>query len=152
MMKQHRGLLFTTLSIWLITLVITGAGSHAQPAFAEPEQITADELRAKVEKNAPLTILDVRSTSSYLDSGNKIKGAIHVKLRRLQSRLSLPPLKSVPRDREVVTYCACPNDEASIEAARILLAAGFKHVRVLKGGWRVWLKANGPVEPRPRAD
>jgi len=151
MIKRRYGVLFITLSVWLITLVITGAVSNAQPAFAEPEQITADELRVKMEKNAPLVILDVRSTNSYLDSGNKIKGAIHVKLRRLQSRLSLPPLKSVPRDREVVTYCACPNDEASIEAARVLLAAGFKHVRVLKGGWRVWLKANGPVEPRAKA-
>ena len=82
-----------------------------------------------------------------LDNDNKIKGAIYVKLRKLRSRLGLPPLKDVPRNREVVTYCACPNDESSIRAAQTLLQSGFKRVRVLKGGWLAWKKANGQVEP-----
>jgi rhodanese-related sulfurtransferase len=131
------------------------AGSIVRSALAQSdapgvETISADELRKKLERNEPVTVLDVRETNSYLDSGNKIKGAIHVKLRRLRSRLSVPPMKGVPRDGEIVTYCACPNDEAGIEAAHVLLAAGFKHVRVLKGGWRVWLKANGPLEAKPK--
>jgi rhodanese-related sulfurtransferase len=79
-----------------------------------------------------------------------MKGAIHFKLRRLKSRLTFPPLKDLPKDREIVTYCACPNDESSIAAAQILLASGFKRVSVLKGGWQGWLRANGPVEPRAK--
>jgi 3-mercaptopyruvate sulfurtransferase SseA len=30
------------------------------------------------------------------------------------------------------------------------MEAGFKQVRVLKGGWLVWKKANGQVEPLAR--
>jgi rhodanese-related sulfurtransferase len=78
---------------------------------------------------------------------NKIKGALYVKLRRLKYRLGFPPLSKVSRNSEVVTYCACPNDESSIKAAQLLVESGFKHVRVLKGGWVVWKKANGQVEP-----
>ena len=115
------------------------------------EVITAEELKAKVARNEPVTIIDVRDTSSYVDSEARIKGSIHVKLRRLHTRLSFPPLKNVPRDSEVVTYCACPRDEASLHAARILLDAGFKRVRVLQGGWQMWLKVNGQMEPRPKA-
>jgi len=63
----------------------------------------------------------------------------------------MSPLKDAPRDREIVTYCACPRDEASIRAAQILLDAGFTRVYVLQGGWQMWLKANGQTEPRPRA-
>lgn len=145
------------LSALAMMLTVSSTATRAetrveQPAAAPQVQtISVEELKTKVERNEPVTIIDVRSTNSYVESANKIKGAIHVKLRRLQSRLSLPPLKTVPRDREIVTYCACPADEASIAAAHILLDAGFKRVRILKGGWNVWLKANGPVEPKPRA-
>lgn len=115
-----------------------------------PDFITAQELKVRVEKKQPLTIIDVRSSSALLESGTKIKGAIYVKLRRLEYRLRFPPLKDVPRDSEVVVYCACPSDEASLRAAGILLQSGFKRVRALKGGWLAWLKVNGPVEQKPR--
>jgi rhodanese-related sulfurtransferase len=98
-----------------------------------------------------VTIIDVRSSNGYSGSTERIKGAIHVKLRRLRSRLSLSPLKDIPRDQEVVTYCACPNDESSIEAARILQESGFKRARALKGGWQEWKKSNGPTESKPRS-
>jgi rhodanese-related sulfurtransferase len=116
-----------------------------RPKSREVELITAEELKTKVARNEPVTIIDVRATSSYVDSDNTIKGSVHVKLRRLEARLAFPPLRNVPRDSEVVTYCACPADESSIRAAQILSDAGFKRVRVLKGGWRMWLKVNGPV-------
>ena len=60
-------------------------------------------------------------------------------------------LRDVPHDREIITYCACPADDAAILGARELLTNGFKRVRVLKGGWNAWLQAGGQVEPKPRA-
>jgi rhodanese-related sulfurtransferase len=128
------------------TRFVTGVTQKA----SAPDFMSAEELKAKLARNEPVTIIDVRATESYTNN-NKIKGSIYVKLRRLSYRLSMPPLKNAPRDREVITYCACPHDEASIRAAQILLDAGFKRVRVLQGGWQMWLKANGQTEPRPRA-
>jgi 3-mercaptopyruvate sulfurtransferase SseA len=37
-----------------------------------------------------------------------------------------------------------------VRAAQVLRESGFKNVRVLKGGWVVWKKANGQVEPMAR--
>jgi len=125
--------------------------TESQGKTIQPEFIRAEELKTKLARNEPLTVIDVRDTSSYVGSDSRIKGALHVKLRRLNYRLSFAPLKDVPRDSEVVTYCACPNDEASIRAAQILSDAGFKRVYVLKGGWRMWLKVTGQVEPRAKA-
>lgn len=122
----------------------------AQKAAAAADFMSAEQLKAKLARNELVTIIDVRDTDSYLKN-NKIKGSIHVKLRRLSYRLTMAPLKNAPRDREIVTYCACPRDEASIRAAQILTEAGFTRVRVLQGGWQMWLKANGQTEPRPRA-
>jgi rhodanese-related sulfurtransferase len=62
--------------------------------------------------------------------------------------LKYAPLKDTPKDREIVTYCACPADESSISAAQTLQDAGFTRVRVLQGGWTEWLKVKGPVQPK----
>ena len=155
--KQWRLSAYALFLSWL-TLVYLSAGSVqaspraevARPTSAAVEFITGEELKSKITKNERVTIIDVRSASSYTGSKDIIKGAIHVKLRRLKARLAFPPLKNVPRDAEVITYCACPSDEASVRAAEVLLDAGFKRVRVLKGGWQEWMKVRGQVEPRPK--
>jgi len=136
----------------ILALVVIGLTAIAARAQADPavQMISAEELKAKVAANQPVTLLDVRSSEGYANSNSTMKGSIHFKLRKLKSRLAFPPLKDLPKDREIVTYCACPNDESSIAAAQILQASGFKRVSVLKGGWQGWLKANGPVEPRAR--
>jgi rhodanese-related sulfurtransferase len=143
--------LFILIGLSLIGFAAGGSGASArsegqQAAPAAVQYVSADELKAKLARNEPVTIIDVRG-SAALESDNKIKGALYVKLRKLKSRLGMPPLRDVPRDREVVTYCACPNDESSIRAAQLLTESGFKRVRVLKGGWVTWKRANGQVEP-----
>jgi rhodanese-related sulfurtransferase len=152
---KTRVCIFLLTCLAMATVVTHGLVAGARSEFAQQgssatEFISADELKAKLTKKEPVTIVDVRSANSLLDSGDKIKGAVYVKLRRLRYRLAFPPLKDIPRDQEVVTYCACPNDEASVKAAQMLQESGFKRVRVLKGGWVNWKRANGPVEPMAR--
>ena len=89
--------------------------------------------------------MDVRGPTVYAQADMTVQGAIHTKVRRVVYRL-----RDVSRDTEVVTYCACPADEAAIIAAQSLMASGFKNVRVLKGGWNAWLAADGQLRPRPK--
>lgn len=136
-------------------------GSRAGRAFAQSsadverlrqaEFVTAEELKAKFAENQPPAIIDVRPGALYAEAEQKIKGAIRIRLRRIKDRLVFAPLKDLPRDKEVVTYCACPEDEAGIRAAEILRNAGFTRVRILKGGWQAWLAAGGPIETRPKS-
>jgi rhodanese-related sulfurtransferase len=144
--------LFILLFLTLAGFGTTGVGTAAvaQANSAQVQFVSVDELKAKLAKNEPVTIIDVRGSNGLQDNDNKIKGALYVKLRRLKAKLGVPPLRDVSRDREVVTYCACPNDEAGIRAAQMLLESGFKRVRVLKGGWVTWKRANGQVEPMSR--
>jgi rhodanese-related sulfurtransferase len=128
--------------------MLLGSRSFAQDTPGrgpEIERITVQELKAKIARNEPVTIIDVRGSASAA-SDSRIKGAIVVRSRRLEYRLAFPPLKDIPRDAEVVTYCGCANDEASVRAAQTMLAAGFKRVRALKGGWDAWLKAGGQLD------
>ena len=142
------------MSMWryvLFLLVVVAVSAFTvQAQTPSVDMISVDELKAKMNGNQTLTIIDVRGSESYASATTTIKGAIHFKVRKLKSRLAYPPLSNVPKDREIVTYCACPKDEASIQAAQILQASGFKRVRVLQGGWQEWLRANGPVEPRTK--
>ena len=137
--------------ILLILALLVFAGTAAQAQQAAPvSMITVEELKAKMARNEQVTIIDVRSSEGFANSTSTVKGSIHFKLRKLRSRLRFAPLKDLPRDREIVTYCACPKDESSITAAQILQSSGFTRVRVLQGGWHEWVKANGPVQPRTK--
>ena len=142
----------STVKHLIRALIIVGLTAIAGQAQSAPpvQMITADELKAKVASNHPVTIIDVRSSEGFAASSSTIKGAIHFKVRKIRARLAFPPLKDFPRDREIVTYCACPNDQSSIAAAQILKASGFTRVKVLQGGWHEWLRVNGPVQPKQR--
>ena len=128
---------------------VSGTGGQ-DSVITTTDFISPEQLKGKLAASQAVTIIDVRDTSTYLNSG-KIKGALFFKLRRLSYRITMPPLRDLPRDREIVTYCACPHDEASIKAAQIFLNAGFKRVRVLQRGWQGWLGVKGQIESRPKA-
>ena len=144
---MHRRQVFVLLVILSVFAAVHQVVSGNQP----PAFITAEELKAKVNSAEPVVILDVRGSETYANSTSRIKGALHVSVRKLKYRLSFAPLKDIPKNRPVVIYCACPSDEASIQAVQILQETGFKDVRVLKGGWNEWQKVRGPVEQRPRS-
>src|ERR1043165_1750982 len=112
----------TALALAVLALVmpITATSTDAKNI----QLISVEELKTKVSANEPVVIIDVRSADSYAGSNSKIKGAIHISVRKLKYRLGFPPLKDVPRDREVITYCSCPSEHSSIEAAQIMLESG----------------------------
>jgi rhodanese-related sulfurtransferase len=143
-MRTSKRCIVVVLSVLAFGVV---AGQAQQPAI---NLITAEELKTKLTNNEPVVIVDVRSAEGFANSATTVKGSVHYKLRRLKYRLQYPPFKDLPRDREIVTYCACPKDEASIAAAQVLQSSGFTRVRVLQGGWTEWLRVNGPVQPRAR--
>jgi 3-mercaptopyruvate sulfurtransferase SseA len=73
------------------------ADSHGHAQDSVP-RITVDELILKLAKKAPVLIIDVRNPDSY---ETKIKGAIQIQHDQIEAHL-----KQIPRNKEVVTYCA----------------------------------------------
>jgi rhodanese-related sulfurtransferase len=120
----------------------TGGAGEEPSAATEIERITVEQLMAKLVKHEQVTIIDVRG-KDYDAGDSRIKGALRISPNELKSHLS-----EIPRDREIVTYCACSTDGGAVNSARVLLANGFKNVRALKGGWNAWRQAGGPVEPK----
>ena len=54
-----------------------------------------------------------------------------------------------PRNRPIVTLCACPEDAGAVQAARRLLDEGYLSVRPLKGGYEAWLAAGQALADEP---
>lgn len=118
---------------------VSGSPSHEAVGA---ERITVEELKAKLAKKEPVVIIDVRG-SDYDASETRIKGAVRIAPAELDAHL-----KDLPRDKEIVTYCACSTDGGAIHARQVLLENGFKNVRALKGGWNAWNQSGGAVEPK----
>ncbi|HSW39835.1 MAG TPA: FAD-dependent oxidoreductase [Acidobacteriota bacterium] len=91
--------------------------------------ISAGEIRKKLEANEDFCLLDVRSPDEY--AAARLPKSTLIPLGELRGRLA-----EVPRDKEIVTYCAI--SLRGYEAACILRGAGFKDVKVLDGGMAMW--------------
>jgi membrane protein DedA with SNARE-associated domain/rhodanese-related sulfurtransferase len=95
--------------------------------------ITPGELLAAMEADQPPLVLDLRGHSMIAETG-PIVGATVAEHDRL-----LDAVGDWPKNRPIVTVCACPEDAGAIQAARRLLDEGFLSARPLKGGYEAWL-------------
>ena len=55
-------------------------------------------------------------------------------------------LAGIPRDRDVVVYCACPNEVTAVKVAMQLRERGIRRVRPLLGGIDAWASAGFEIE------
>ena len=63
-------------------------------------RITKEELKAKMDRQEDVVIVDVRAEDSYNSSNQKVKGALRITLEELER-----DVKKIPEGREVITYC-----------------------------------------------
>lgn len=103
-------------------------------------KITVEELGRMLDSGENPFILDMRSTNELEQDPAIIRGAIHFAANELETRLS-----EFPRDRDIVVYCACPNEVSSAKVALLLRRKGFSRVRPLLGGIDAWRKGNYPM-------
>jgi membrane protein DedA with SNARE-associated domain/rhodanese-related sulfurtransferase len=103
-------------------------------------RIDVEELRGQLDGANPPVVLDVRPALRQGLDG-RIPGA------RAIEHLDVPvALLELPRDRDIVIYCACPNEASAARLAQRLRVAGFTRVRPLAGGIDAWRAAGYPTE------
>jgi rhodanese-related sulfurtransferase len=51
----------------------------------------------------------------------------------------------LPRDREIILYCTCPNEATSARLALLLRKHGITRIRPLQGGLEAWRERRYPV-------
>jgi len=105
-------------------------------------RITVDELYQKQEAGEDPFVLDLRSQLEIKQSPLRIRGALHMTMDEVHLRH-----QDIPRDRDIILYCSCPNEVSSARVALQLHRKGISRVRPLLGGIDVWRERNYPMEP-----
>jgi rhodanese-related sulfurtransferase len=101
-------------------------------------ETTAQETIARIAGGDPVVLVDVREDREW--NLGHAAGAQHMSRGTLESKID----GTVPRDADVVLYCAGGNRSAL--AAINLQEMGYTKVRSMIGGFRAWVDAGGEVE------
>jgi rhodanese-related sulfurtransferase len=95
------------------------------PAY---QNINAEELQDKIERNEDFLLLDVRTAQEH--AAHAIEGSLLLPIQELSVRVG-----ELPKDKEIVAYCRVGNRSAF--AAAYLARLGF-NVKNLEGGILSW--------------
>lgn len=109
------------------------AAAKAQITEVTPQQVIEMQRRGE-----DVTLLDCRDLNEV--NLGKIPGAAHVSRGNLETKIEAV----VPRDAQLVIYCASGNRSAL--AAATLEEMGYQHVASMAGGFRGWVEAGGDVD------
>jgi membrane protein DedA with SNARE-associated domain/rhodanese-related sulfurtransferase len=151
--SQIESLLAYLANFGIVAAVVIGALFAAYVAYKWWERrrfyamlrmarISVDELYRLMEAGVPpLVVVDVRSPTARAIEPRRIPGAINLPLLGFDQHV-----KELPRDREIIVYCTCPNEASAAQVAKLLLNNGFARVRPLLGGLDAWIAAGHPVE------
>jgi membrane protein DedA with SNARE-associated domain len=95
---------------WLVALIIGLVGGWILWKYIERRRfyrelriarITPEELRALLQSEEPVTVVDVRNAMEWqVEGAQKLPGALHMSFEDLAARLN-----EIPRDRDVILYC-----------------------------------------------
>jgi rhodanese-related sulfurtransferase len=101
-------------------------------------EVTPHAVKERLERGDTVVYLDVREPNEW--NLGHIPGAVHIPRGTLETKVEA----MIPRDQDVVVYCAGGNRSAL--AADTLQQMGYHNVSSMSDGWRGWVQSGGPVE------
>ncbi len=100
-------------------------------------RITVEQLTEKLRTDEPPLLIDLRPRASA-EAEPGIPSAVLMSLDELLRRHH-----ELPRHRDVVLYCGCPNDVTSAQGTLLLRKRGFLRAWPLAGGIEAWRRHGG---------
>jgi rhodanese-related sulfurtransferase len=107
----------------------------------ELQSITPDALHTLLQSNQEVLLFDVRQPLDLLADSEIILGATRIAPKDL---LANPAL--IPKEKDSVVYCTCPDDKTSRLILHRAHAMHFLRIKFLKGGLAGWKARGYPVE------
>lgn len=100
-------------------------------------KLTVRQVTDKIAAGEAPVFIDLRPHGARQDIPS-IPGSLPLSVEEL-----IAGHRTLPRDRDVILYCACPEDEASVQAAWGLREKGLTRVWPLAGGIEAWHAFDG---------
>lgn len=108
----------------------------------EIQRIKPEELKKLFESKADIMVVDNQPKEAY-DMGH-IPGAVNFPWT---AKIKVPV--TLPRNKPLILYCACGNEEDSTDVAdQLMKESGYTNIQVLEGGWLRWIELGYPVEKK----
>jgi membrane protein DedA with SNARE-associated domain/rhodanese-related sulfurtransferase len=133
----------------LLVILIGGFGGYILYKYYNREKflnklkiarISPEELKEKLDAGEDVLVVDLRHTLDFEANPETIPGALHVDAAELEEAYEV-----IPRDREIVLFCACPNEVTAARLALLLRSKGITRIRPLSGGYEGWRSRGFPL-------
>ena len=104
-------------------------------------RISPTELKQLMDNGQHSVVVDLRGALDHVADPYTIRGALRISAEELEQRHH-----DIPRDRDVILFCACPNEATAARMALMLKRRGIRRVRPLAGGIDAWRELDYPLE------
>ena len=108
-------------------------------------RITPEELKQRMDAREDVVIVDLRHSLEFDVEPQTIYGAVHMDPADLEEAIAV-----IPRDREIVLFCSCPNEATAAQMALRLRSQGITRIRPLAEGLDGWRKRGFPMQQQSR--
>jgi membrane protein DedA with SNARE-associated domain/rhodanese-related sulfurtransferase len=137
------------LGEWLLVLLLAAFAGYIGWKFYNRRRflrrlsiarITPEELKEKIDAGEDVIIVDLRHALDFEAQPETIPGALHMDAADLEEAYEI-----IPRDREIVLFCACPNEVTAARLALLLRSKGITRIRPLAEGYEGWRSRGFPM-------
>ena len=104
-------------------------------------RISPEELYQRMNSGEDVVIVDLRHTLEFEAEPETILGAVHMDSAALEEAVEV-----IPRDREIVLFCSCPNEASAAQMALRLRNLGIRRIRPLAEGLAGWRARGFPMQ------
>ncbi|MGH9560237.1 MAG: rhodanese-like domain-containing protein, partial [Terracidiphilus sp.] len=94
----------------------------------------------KIDAGEDILVVDLRHSLDFDANPQTIPGALHVDAAELEEAADV-----IPRNREIVLFCACPNEVTAARLALLLRSKGITQIRPLAEGYEGWRRRGFPM-------
>ncbi|ALA56463.1 rhodanese-like domain-containing protein [Nitrospira moscoviensis] len=119
----------------LMVLYVTGKAWWRRAELQRAPRITAADALGRVHGGEAILFVDLRSAADRREAPG-IAGSIALTVEEVAEQAV-----TLPKDKPIVFYCACPEDASSAHATLLLRRSGFETVWALQGGLTAWQEA-----------
>ena len=140
------------LGKWMLVLLVAALSGYIGFKFFNRRRflnklriarITAEELKERMDAGEDVVVVDLRSALEVEAEPETIPGAVRMDAADLEEAFEV-----IPRDREIVVFCSCPNEATSARVALRLRALGITQIRPLADGLEAWRRLGFPLQAR----
>jgi rhodanese-related sulfurtransferase len=109
-------------------------------------RITPEEQKQRIDAGEDVIIVDLRHPIEVDAEPETIFGAVRMDPAELDEAIEV-----IPRDREIVLFCSCPNEATAAEMALRLRTQSITRIRPLAEGLDGWRKRGFPIQEASQA-